>query len=284
MLDDGIDDAFKFSPDPNLTVLNPSMKVVKIIDQLMTTYSRLTPIALPHIDTLFCSSVYSPLNAPEMSYCQIEDCQEIQMLGDDPYTPMQLLNNAIRLLLGYSHYHCNFKEWDSKDAADKIWINLKPFIKEAYQCRLNAMSNTAGQHGYMQNAFAILKESDDDDNDVATVMTQMAALTMQSQLSAASSAAMSSSVTLAINQLAANQQATMQQMMAYTNTAQNPPPATLAPISQFTILAIGNFAPGGTAHGGRWVERGQGGHAAGCGLGGQRNLCTPFANYAACTG
>jgi len=36
---------------------------------------------------------------------------------------MQLLNNAIRLL----------QEWDRKLAEDKIWINLKPFIQEAYQ-------------------------------------------------------------------------------------------------------------------------------------------------------
>ncbi len=54
------------------------------------------------------------------------------------------------------------------------------------------------------------------------VMTQMAALTTQSQLTTASLAATSASITLAINQLAANQHAMMQQMMAYTNTAQNP--------------------------------------------------------------
>ncbi len=128
------------------------------------------------------------------------------MLGDDLYTPTQLLNNAIRLLLGSSHYHRNFKEWDQKDAANKIWINLKPFIQEAYQCRLNATCNATGQHGYVQNALAILEELDGNDiNDVATVMTQMVALTMQSQLTTASLAATSSSVTSAMNQLVANQ-------------------------------------------------------------------------------
>jgi hypothetical protein len=83
------------------------------------------------------------------------------------------------------------------------------------------------------------------------VMTQMAVLTMQSQLTAASLAATSSSVMLAINQLTANQQAMMQQMTAYDNTAWNPPLATTVPVSQFTIPAIGNLAPGGTAHGSR---------------------------------
>jgi hypothetical protein len=50
--------------------------------------------------------------------------------------------------------------------------------------------------------------------------------------------AMTSSVTSAINQLAADQQAMMQQMMVYANTARNPPPASTVPITQFTISAI----------------------------------------------
>jgi hypothetical protein len=54
-------------------------------------------------------------------------------LGDDPYTPVQLLNNPIRLLLGCGLYQRDFEEWDRKTAADKIWINLKPFTQEGYQ-------------------------------------------------------------------------------------------------------------------------------------------------------
>jgi hypothetical protein len=242
MLNYGINNAFKFSPNPDSLGWNPSMEIVKIMDQLMTTYGRTAPIALLQ-NTLFCS-VYSPLNAPKILLYQIEDCQEIQMLGDDPYTPTQLLNNAIRLFLGCGHYHRNFEEWDGKDAANKIWINLKPFIQEAYQHCLNATGNMAGKHGYVQNAFASLEELDDNNDDIAKVMTQMAAMTKQSQLTAASLAVTSSSVTSVIIQLAANQQAMMQQVMACTNTARNPPSATTVPFAQFTIPAIGNFAPG----------------------------------------
>ena len=46
-------------------------------------------------------------------------------------------------------------------------------------------SITAGSQGYVQKAFAALgEELDKDDNDVQTVITQMAALTTQSQLTA----------------------------------------------------------------------------------------------------
>jgi hypothetical protein len=48
---------------------------------------------------------------------------------------------------------------------------------------LNATSITAGSQGYVQNAFAALREgSKNEDDDVQTVITQMAALTTQSQL------------------------------------------------------------------------------------------------------
>ena len=130
MLDDSVEDAFKFSPEPDLTGWNPSMKITKIMDQLTTTYGCPTPTALLQNDTLF-RSAYSPIDAPEVLFHRIEDCQEIQTLGDDPYTPMQLLNNAIRLLLGCGLYQRDFEEWDR--VANKVWMNLKPFIQEAYQ-------------------------------------------------------------------------------------------------------------------------------------------------------
>jgi hypothetical protein len=206
---------------------------------------------------------------PEILFGQIEDSQEIQTLGDDPYTSLQLLNNIIRMLLGYGLYHCNFKEWGRKDAADKIWINLKLFIQEAYQCHLNATSNTTGQHGYVQNAFAAQEKLGDNNNNAAMVIMQMTALPTQSWLTTPSMAATTFSVTLAINQLAANQQAMMQQMMAYANTAWSPPPANTVPIAQFTIPAIGNFPLGGAAHGGRQGEPGQGEPETGPGQGGR---------------
>ncbi len=190
--------------------------------------------------------MYSPLDAPEVFFRQIKGCQEIQTLGDEPFTPMQLLKNVIRLLLGCGLYQRDFKEGDCKLPADKIWMTLKPFIQEAYQCRLNAMSNTAGQHWYVQNAYAALVEdSKEDDLDVQTVITQMAALMTQNQLMAATIAAMLSTVATAIQQLSINQQAMMHQMATLATTTCNPPalpahaPFNVPPITQFFIPAIG---------------------------------------------
>jgi hypothetical protein len=136
---------------------NPSMASREMIDQITTTYGRPTPAALLQNDTMF-QSVYSPNDAPEVLFRRIEDCQEVQILGEDPYTAQQLLNNAVRLLLQCGLYTRDFEDWDQKPSAERIWINLKSFVQECYTRRLNASNITSGAQGYVQNAFAVLQE------------------------------------------------------------------------------------------------------------------------------
>ncbi len=70
---------------------------------------------------------------------------------------------------------------------------------------------------YVQNTFATLTEtSDDDDNDVQTVMMQVAALTTQSQQMVHTVAKTSASVATEIHQLADNQQTMQQHFAAFT--------------------------------------------------------------------
>ncbi len=228
-------------------------------------------------------SVYSPQDAPEVLFRCIEDCQEVQILGEDPYTVQQLLNNAVRLLLQCGLYTRDFEDWDRKTASDEIWTNLKTFVQECYTRRLNATNISAGLQGYVQNAFAALgKESDDDDNDLQTVITQMAALTTQSQLTATTTAETQASVAAAINQLAANQQAMQQQFTAFTtqrNTmyqARTPAP----PITQFTIPNLATSPFKGRGGGQRSGGRGRGGRSNFATTGG-RNVRTLFANFTA---
>jgi len=241
-LDDGINDAFKVSNDPALTGWNALMEPREMFDQITATYGHPTPAALLQNDMLF-RSVYSPQDAPELLFRRIEDYQEVQILGEDPYTAQQLLNNAVRLLLQTGLYTRDFEDCDRKLAPNKIWTNLKTFIHEAYTRQLNATSITTGAQGYyVQNAYAALaEESEDDDDDVQMVITQMAALTTQSQLTASTVAETNTSVTTAINQLAANQQAMQQQFAAFTatsNTTYQPAPAP-PPMQQLTIPGFG---------------------------------------------
>ncbi len=116
--------------------------------------------------------MYSPQDAPEVLFRRIKDCQEVQILREDPYTAKQLLNNDVRLLLQTGLYTHDFEDWERKVAKDKIWTTLKTFVQVRYTGPLNATSITTGAQGYVQNAFAALAEaSDNDDDDVQTVIT-----------------------------------------------------------------------------------------------------------------
>jgi hypothetical protein len=130
-LNDNIDNAFNVLNNLAPVRWNPWMEPREIFNQIMATYGCPTPAALLQNDTLF-RSVYSPQDAPEVLFCQIEDCNEVQILGEDPYMAQQLINNAVRLLLQCRLYTRDFEDWDCKAAADKIWTNLKTFVQECY--------------------------------------------------------------------------------------------------------------------------------------------------------
>jgi hypothetical protein len=113
----------------------------------------------------------------------------------------------------------------------------------------------------MHMLHCLAEELEDEYDDVQTVITQMTALTTQSQLTASTAAELNASVTAAINQLVANQQAMQQQFAAFASM-RNTTYQTVMPapplMQQFTIPNFGMFQPAGLGVGGR-----QGGH--GCG-------------------
>ncbi len=86
MLDDSINNAFKVSNIPTIVRWNTTMEIMDIFDQLANTNGRPTLAALLTNDQLY-RSIYSPANVPKVLFRQIEDCQEVQILSNDPYMP-----------------------------------------------------------------------------------------------------------------------------------------------------------------------------------------------------
>ncbi len=91
--------------------------------------------------------------------------------------------------------------------------------------------------------------------------------------------------------LAANQQAMMNQLMAYGAATADPSRARInaavphnVPIAQFNIPVIGSFQPTFTARGGQRGGRVRGGRATTQGQGGRHTPRTPFADYTARAG
>jgi hypothetical protein len=151
MLNDLISDQFKVSNTPNLTGWNSTMTILEILEQLETSYGK------PNMMTLFTNNtlLQSPFpanEAPEMLFYRIEQCQEIQILAQDPYSPTKIINNAVRLLQQSGIFP--LKEFDTWDTIiPKSYPALKMFIHEAYTRHLTALQlrNTTGTQGYSPN-------------------------------------------------------------------------------------------------------------------------------------
>ena len=171
-------------------------------------------MSLFHNNTLF-RSAFPATNAPEMLFHQIKQCQEIQTIAQDPYTPTKIINNAVRLLMSSGIFRLKeFDTWEAMEA--KSYPLLKTFIHEAFVRRLTSiqMQNTAGGQSYVpQNMYNILDidgAEDTNDNTTVTVTGVEKAMTPGSDNAGSTYVAMNASsitteVTVAINQLAANQ-------------------------------------------------------------------------------
>jgi hypothetical protein len=135
---------FKVSNTPNFTGWNSMMMILAILEQLETSYGKPDTMTLFGNDTLF-QSPFPANKAPEMLFCRIEQCQEIQILAQDHYTPMQIINNAVRLLMQSGIFP--LKEFDMWDTiTPNTYPALKTFIHEVYTHRLMALQlrNTTG--------------------------------------------------------------------------------------------------------------------------------------------
>jgi hypothetical protein len=192
-LNASVNNAFKVSNDPAVQGWHAGMRVIDILDQLSATYGQPTPAALEANDHIFRSPT-SAADPPEVLFRCIEECAETALLGKNPYTNKQLIMNAIRPLLSTCLYTRAFKDWDQLGEVSKTWIELRRIIQDAFQQRLNASAPTSGHQGYapalpfQQNAFNALATNNSDKDTADTVPTQMAALTYQSQLTAATTA------------------------------------------------------------------------------------------------
>ncbi len=270
MLNDNIANQFKVSNTPNMMEWNSSMTVHSILKQLENSYGKPDTMLLFNNDTLF-RSPFLATEAPEMLFYRIEQCQEIQTIAQDPYTPKQIISNAVRLLMQSGIFPLKeFNTWEAMPI--KSYLILKTFIHEAYSRHLMAMQlrNTAGQQGYIQqNMYNIMDVDggeDTNNNTVVTLQTVAVATAtaggtmIGSNYAAINAAIITAEVTAAINQLLANQKHIMQQMTAMNvaspqqsiaATTYNIPPIQMVNIPHQQAFHEGGFHQGrGSARGG----------------------------------
>jgi hypothetical protein len=98
MLDKMVPNQFKVSNTPTLTGWNSTMLIHKILTRLEDEYGKPSSSALFATDNCF-KSAFGANKAPELLFYRMEQCQEIMTLSKMPYTPEQIINIALRLLV-----------------------------------------------------------------------------------------------------------------------------------------------------------------------------------------
>jgi hypothetical protein len=120
------------------------MLLNNISDQMMKMYGRPTPDAMRQNMMMFLSPC-NPQDPPKILFKHCINCQEVAIIADVKYSNEQLLMNVIDLLTRCGLYQCDLEDWDRKPNTNKMWLNLRPFIQEAYQRHLASGTMMAGQ-------------------------------------------------------------------------------------------------------------------------------------------
>jgi hypothetical protein len=154
MLNAHVNNAFKVAPPTTLSTTgwNATMSLCDIFDQLATTYGKPTPDTMCQNNLTFLAG-YNPQDPPKILFKQCTNCQEIATLAQNPYTTQELFLNALDLIARCGLYQHNIEDWEQKPLANQTWINLCPFIQEAYQQCLTSGTITLTQSGYVQSNF-----------------------------------------------------------------------------------------------------------------------------------
>jgi hypothetical protein len=211
MLDELVGEEYKVSNNPNLLGWNPTMSIQLILAQLETLYGKPAANIIWNNNVLFTSD-FNPLDASEMLFHRIEQCQEVAIIGATPYTAAQLVNNTMHLLLKSGIFPTReFKQWDA--IQNKTWPVLKTFVDGAYARKFVAANirTMTGQQGYVpQNMYHVLDECNDSSADTTVTHTATAATTGSTLGNTYQASVVPAELTAAINTIAANQQSLYQ--------------------------------------------------------------------------
>ena len=197
---------------------------------------------------------YNPQDPLEILFNRCADCQEVAIIAKVKYTDEQLLMNVIDLLTRCGIYQRDLEDWERKADTNKTWLNLRPFIQEAYQRHLASGMTTAAQGGYSsRNRFTALTTEEAGNNDASNNTAETIAGTINSHMAnlsaqtAATMQANASQINASVKQLADNntqlhqqQQSMMQQMASLTTNATTArPPAYVPPTTYATAIPYG---------------------------------------------
>jgi hypothetical protein len=124
LLTDNVLQQYQSSATPGLTGWDPSMSIIDIFNQLDGTFGKPDAQAVLANDTLYRTPLRSN-ETPESLFRRLEECQEVQLLAENPYTDKQLIVHAVLLLRQSSIFPVkDFDDWDTTPNVTKTWATL----------------------------------------------------------------------------------------------------------------------------------------------------------------
>ena len=293
MLKAGIEEKYQMSNLTGVKGWHNAMTVGEILTQLETNYGRPDPSAIQAYETM-CNAPHSHTDSPESLFHKMEQCQEVAMLADNPYTEKQIITKTVEHLKRSGMFPTKeYEDWGAITA--KTYVLLKQHFYKAYTRRLDAIQNgaTSGQHGYVNSnqygALMTTEELEDSSSGEETTVTLAEAMV---------------NADARIDRLMETNTQIMAQLASMTIASNNPPhlpppaiaPAYMAPavraphqqyaappaqysvppVTQVTIPTRGGY------NNNQPTWQGRGGGRTGGGRGGRgRGARTPFADYVA---
>ena len=155
---------YQASTTPGLSGWDPSMTIHAILAQLNATYGKPDAQTTEANEAMFRMLIQQN-QTPESVFLRLEECQEVAILADNPYTDKQLISQAVMILRKSNTFPIkDFDDWEPK--TNKTWALMKTNFQAAYTKRLNAISlgQTAGQQGCTsRNPWEIMANTIGDD-------------------------------------------------------------------------------------------------------------------------
>jgi hypothetical protein len=116
MLKAGIEEKYQMSNLTGVKGWHNAMTVGKILTQLETNYGRPDPSAIQANETKW-NAPHSPTDSPESLFHKMEQCQEVVMLADNPYTKKQIITKTVEHLKRSGMFPTKeYEDWEAVTA------------------------------------------------------------------------------------------------------------------------------------------------------------------------
>ena len=117
---------YQASTTPGLTGWDATMSIIDIFSQLDATFGKPDAQAILANNAQYWARLQLT-ETPESLFLCLEECQEVQILANNPYTDKQLIVNAVLLLRQSNIFPAKyFNDWDALPV--KLWSTLKNFF------------------------------------------------------------------------------------------------------------------------------------------------------------